>query len=112
MARSASAHSLARGALTVGLVVAAFAGGALLNPRPSDAQSMNETKPLSFEHCPTNVDLHVAYGALTESERTQLTRRLTCYRAKVPGGWLVMNQSSGLTFMPDPNHQWAGGTLR
>lgn len=108
-----SSHSgLARGATTVVLVVAAFCGGALLSPRPSDAQGQNETKPLTFEHCPTNVDLQRAFGVLTESERTQLTRRLTCYRARVPGGWLVMNQSSGLTFMPDPDHAWGGGTLR
>ncbi len=26
-------------------------------------------------------------------------------RAKVPGGWLVKT-GSGLTFLPDPEHQW------
>jgi hypothetical protein len=26
-------------------------------------------------------------------------------RAKVPGGWLV-SSGSGLTFVPDPNHEW------
>ena len=37
----------------------------------------------------------------------------TC-RAKVPGGWLVMiyaGDGSGITFYPDPNHEWDGGSL-
>jgi hypothetical protein len=38
-------------------------------------------------------------------------------RAKVPGGWLVISQfhiggAHGLTFLPDPTHQWDGGSLR
>jgi hypothetical protein len=36
------------------------------------------------------------------------------YRAKVTGGWLVMLSSyekGGLTFYPDPNHEWNGGSL-
>jgi len=37
-------------------------------------------------------------------------------RAKVPGGWLVVVQASssggtGITFYPDPDHRWDGGTL-
>jgi hypothetical protein len=37
-------------------------------------------------------------------------------RAKVPGGWLVIAQfkvggSHGLTFVPDPEHKWNGGSL-
>ena len=41
-------------------------------------------------------------------------------RAKVPGGWLVIYfhkggavgfQAGGLTFYPDPKHEWNGGTL-
>ena len=36
------------------------------------------------------------------------------YRSKVPGGWLVsvgVNTQviAGVTFMPDPNHQWETG---
>ena len=35
------------------------------------------------------------------------------YRAKVPGGWLVLHKSEysergGLTFLPDPHHTWDG----
>ena len=35
------------------------------------------------------------------------------HRAKVPGGWLVlvMHNTSGLTFYPDPEHRWDGGSL-
>lgn len=35
------------------------------------------------------------------------------YRAKVPGGWLVLiyTNAKGLTFYPDPEHKWNGGSL-
>lgn len=37
------------------------------------------------------------------------------FRAKVPGGWFVVtcgnNGLSGLTFYPDPKHEWNGGSL-
>lgn len=37
------------------------------------------------------------------------------YRAKVAGGWLVVSAGaegvSGVTFYPDPKHEWTGGTL-
>jgi hypothetical protein len=35
-------------------------------------------------------------------------------RAKVPGGWLIVVEQAGgegLTFMPDPEHKWSGGSL-
>jgi hypothetical protein len=32
-------------------------------------------------------------------------------RAKVPGGWLVSVTGAGLTFYPDPEHQWDGTSL-
>jgi hypothetical protein len=37
-------------------------------------------------------------------------------RAKVPGGWLVISQfhiggAHGLVFLPDPRHEWDGGSL-
>ena len=31
-------------------------------------------------------------------------------RAKIPGGWLVAIRDEGLTFVPDPTHQWNGGS--
>ena len=35
------------------------------------------------------------------------------HRTKVPGGWLVLviHNTSGLTFYPDPEHNWDGGSL-
>ncbi len=35
------------------------------------------------------------------------------HRAKVPGGWLVLviHNTSGITFYPDPEHKWGGGSL-
>jgi hypothetical protein len=37
----------------------------------------------------------------------------TVHRSKVPGGWLVLvlHNTSGLTFYPDPGHQWDGGSM-
>ena len=42
---------------------------------------------------------------------SMIANHMLIYRAKVPGGWLVTNSSAhkeglGLTFMPDPNHEW------
>ena len=32
-------------------------------------------------------------------------------RAKIPGGWLVAIRDEGVTFVPDPKHEWDGGSL-
>jgi hypothetical protein len=44
--------------------------------------------------------------------------QLNVFRAKVPGGWLVMvawaaaaSGSASLTFLPDPSHTWDGSSL-
>jgi hypothetical protein len=29
-------------------------------------------------------------------------------RAKVPGGWLIVAGGTGITFLPDPAHEWDG----
>jgi hypothetical protein len=31
-------------------------------------------------------------------------------RAAVSGGWLVTLDGNGVTFVPDPRHQWDGGS--
>ena len=34
-------------------------------------------------------------------------------RAKIPGGWLLVaisNSGGGVTFYPDPEHKWDGGS--
>jgi len=45
-----------------------------------------------------------------------VTKPITLQRAKVPGGWLVLLQKNvaeaGITFVPDPEHCWDGGSLR
>ena len=32
------------------------------------------------------------------------------WRTSIPGGWLVTVGGSSVTFVPDPNHQWDGGS--
>ncbi len=34
------------------------------------------------------------------------------HRTKVPGGWLVLviHNTNGLSFYPDPEHKWDGGS--
>ena len=40
------------------------------------------------------------------------TSRIPLLRAKVPGGWLIAAGSgAGLTFYPDPDHEWDGTSL-
>lgn len=44
----------------------------------------------------------------------KLAGNWSCYRAKIPGGWLVLSDGSeerGLTFVPDPKHEWDGTSL-
>jgi hypothetical protein len=33
------------------------------------------------------------------------------HRAKIPGGWLVTIRDEGITFVPDPTHEWDGGSV-
>jgi hypothetical protein len=43
--------------------------------------------------------------------------QVSLYRAKVPGGWLVLavlgltGESGTITFYPDPGHAWDGSSL-
>ncbi len=32
-------------------------------------------------------------------------------RAKIPGGWLVTVRDEGIPFVPDPGHEWDGGSV-
>jgi hypothetical protein len=38
------------------------------------------------------------------------TKQLYVFRLKVKGGWLVV-VNSGVTFYPDPDHEWDGSAL-
>lgn len=57
--------------------------------------------------------LRLAYDGKSENLLKRLVTRL--YRAKVPGGWLLATSGgqglSGVTFYPDPRHEWDGGSL-
>jgi hypothetical protein len=55
-------------------------------------------KVLSFEMVPNRI--------------TTTSATFSIYRAKVPGGWLVMSRpSDNLAFVPDPEHLWDGGSV-
>jgi hypothetical protein len=32
-------------------------------------------------------------------------------RTPIPGGWLVSRGDNGITFVPDPEHTWDGGSV-
>ena len=49
-------------------------------------------------------------------ESLESSKGLTVLRVSVPGGWLVYASNSyhhhgGITFYPDPEHRWKGGSL-
>jgi hypothetical protein len=36
------------------------------------------------------------------------------FRSKIPGGWLIflsLSNINGVTFLPDPEHEWDGNSL-
>lgn len=52
---------------------------------------------LDFEMLPTHL------GATSAT--------MSLYRAKVPGGWLLASRPTDcITFVPDPLHEWDGGS--
>lgn len=56
------------------------------------------TKVLVFEHVPSR-------GFKFELVDDRIRR------AKIPGGWLVTIRDEGITFVPDPAHEWDGGSV-
>lgn len=62
-----------------------------------------ERRPLAFETLSRTVDGEAAKNMY-----------LAVRRAPIPGGWLValgLNEGGGLTFVPDPHHEWDGGSV-
>jgi hypothetical protein len=58
-----------------------------------------ESKLLVFEKVPTK-------GFKLDAVGTHIRR------AKIPGGWLVvLRDTGGITFVPDPKHEWNGGSV-
>lgn len=72
----------------------------------------------------TEVQKRVEWGIIPGTPEGENEVSFTMQRAKVPGGWLVYvfghgysyrSRSiwghGGLTFYPDPEHQWDGNSL-
>ena len=60
--------------------------------------------------------LHWEMLNTVRQERGLLHSEYLTERAKVHGGWLIISQfktgtAHGLAFLPDPNHEWDGGSL-
>jgi hypothetical protein len=75
-----------------------------LTPIGKDEQRVSQT--LHFDR------LQAMIRSPLVPEGSALYSRL--YRAKVPGGWLIVADQcdgAGLTFLPDPEHTWNGGSL-
>jgi len=50
-------------------------------------------------------------GPMLQWEKVPSDNSFSVYRVKVPGGWLVFTywaDKSGMTFYPDPKHEWVG----
>jgi hypothetical protein len=57
----------------------------------------SEKKLLSFGLVPNRVNTTSA--------------NFTIYRARIPGGWLIaVRPDDNLKFVPDPQHEWDGGS--
>ena len=60
-------------------------------------EAAHERKTLCFE--------------LVANRMVSSSASLTIYRANIPGGWLVVvRPHDSLTFVPDPLHEWDGGS--
>jgi hypothetical protein len=55
----------------------------------------------------------LVWEELGSSGRGVLKLDWDVFRTRVPGGWLVLviQNTSGLTFYPDPEHKWDGGSV-
>jgi len=61
-------------------------------------QEAVEKKQLTFEMVPNRINT--------------TSGKFAIYRAKIHGGWLVaLRPQDNLTFVPDPQHVWDGGSL-
>ncbi len=52
--------------------------------------------------------------ARRKSGEEDFTMFAPLYRAKVPGGWLILYEDpkkGGVCFYPDPEHEWDGSSL-
>jgi hypothetical protein len=48
---------------------------------------------------------------LLSNRTTTTSASFTIYRARIPGGWLIaVRPHDSVTFVPDPEHEWNGGS--
>ena len=48
---------------------------------------------------------------LLSSRTTTTSASFSIYRARIPGGWLVtVRPHDSVTFVPDAQHEWSGGS--
>jgi hypothetical protein len=68
---------------------------------------MRELRPFNL------TKLTLAFDGKKAGALTRMTYAV--YRARVAGGWFVVvvgtNGMGGISFYPDPRHEWDGGTL-
>lgn len=94
------------------LAVALGAGAAVMTTaRPTHAQGFGDAKKLKWELIEADLEPPPRMAPMIESDRQRLMVRLNVYRAKVPGGWLLMSPRGGMSFIADPQHAWSGGSL-
>lgn len=99
--------------LSLLLAAAAFAAGAALmtTAQPTHAQGFGDVAKLKWEMIEADLEGPPRMAPMIESDRQRLMLRMTVYRAKVPGGWLLMSPRGGLSLVPDPQHAWNGASL-
>jgi hypothetical protein len=51
------------------------------------------------------------YEPLKTSASGEVTKGNPQARAKIPGGWLLLSKNDSVTFVPDPEHVWDGGSI-
>lgn len=97
------------------LLLAAAALGAaaavMTTARPTQAQGFGEQPKLKWERIEADLEGPPRMPPMIESDRQRLIQRMNVYRAKVPGGWLLMSPRGGMSFIADPQHAWSGGSL-
>ncbi len=62
------------------------------------SEPVTERRPLTFELLPNRISSNSATFSI--------------YRARIPGGWLIAGRPNDhLSFIPDPTHEWDGGSF-
>lgn len=102
-------------AIGVSVVVGLFVIGYGLYPRGDELSPSLASFAYAADAGPTTIEKKLVFQSLT-------TQMGAVKRAKVPGGWLVIfdvngdsnsyTRGAGITFFPDPSHQWDGSSLK